>query len=1103
MNMETSTFDIRNFLENLQPAKQKNKYYCPVCNGNDLEIVPETGKYTCFHNCDRRDIREALKPWAEVLEERRRIRQQNTGDARVLVAPKKTKPQPKPVPLPEGELALARLGEVPTDIPQPSKPQFLGKKTREKLAGYGCTLGEIAQATVIVYDYGGERKSHRYQCPCAANKEKGYAKTFSVSRIDQAGKTEWNKGNYTWNAYRQEEAVTALLAIEADKNAVLLSQEGEKCVEIGRAQRIASISAQGTPNEEDWVCILNDIKFEIGDRSFIHAHLCDNDGPGEQKTQTIAKAAARCQIPFVVINLEKIEPNLCKKGDIEQVLASGMTGNELAQAILEEIERLRNEEAVRDEDDDYAADFSESADFDTLNPDVAFNQKALNFLYSDKPWISADDKLYRWDGNYYKYSLDSVERPKIASFCNSYVVPVSDGKGGFNSTFPYAKPAKVEEVLKWVKMRFEKDPNLLNPPGVNCTNGVVQVKWENGKPVRHLEEHDSNAHYYTYEPLIKYDPEADSTDCDRLLQCLDEPQQQVLLRNLGASLDLSTVRKLRGREVRQLLACGLGSNGKDALRQVVSTIYGHQGMTSCSLADFAAYDDGRKFALAPLMYSRVNWASENPQTARLDKIQSWKLFATGNKLHAERKGKDHIEFDPKAIGLYNLNEVPSFQGVIQAIQDRVAPLDFRKTFKRNPDPNNPDELQADPRFAYDEDFVRTNVAPAFLNKMLDALEALIEEGIDYSCTTDAFKSMQKENNHLFQFCEDIGLNYAVDSSMTAMEIWTRLEQWYIDNGTLTIEGEKSEKRTWNEQVKPSDKNVKAPNQVIARFLALFPKAKKSTKYCEVAKKSLPTITGIGIVTNDSTKGNSGKYSTGIIENTRPINENTRPKPDPIPDPITLINQDSRPTRPNFPETESDEEEKLKQVELLSIELNKEEEITEIGSGGSEPSDINTSSGGNWVETGSGNVNNGSGILINGSVQLDLDFDPSVNAELVRELLAGEDAGQLLSDLLLSWIEEQKSAVKVHLRQSEIEAVRRVVSEFSAICTETPVATCTDAQPQFKVGSRVLWAGDVYDCAWGAVGEVVDLVFDDFKVRWTRCDGTSFERRQSLGEISRE
>ncbi|WP_244945044.1 hypothetical protein [Nostoc sphaeroides] len=65
-----ASFDIRNFLHQLEPSKAKNKFICPVCGGNDLSIVPETGKYRCFNNCECKDIREAIKPWAEVVAER-------------------------------------------------------------------------------------------------------------------------------------------------------------------------------------------------------------------------------------------------------------------------------------------------------------------------------------------------------------------------------------------------------------------------------------------------------------------------------------------------------------------------------------------------------------------------------------------------------------------------------------------------------------------------------------------------------------------------------------------------------------------------------------------------------------------------------------------------------------------------------------------------------------------------------------------------------------------------------------------------------------------------------------------------------------------------
>ncbi|QFS52940.1 DUF5906 domain-containing protein [Nostoc sphaeroides] len=377
------------------------------------------------------------------------------------------------------------------------------------------------------------------------------------------------------------------------------------------------------------------------------------------------------------------------------------------------------------------------------DPVVSFIQIAFKTLYGDKNWICAEDRLYWHTGNHYKHSPDDTERRRIANFCNSFVVENEQGK----KSYPYASPSSVKKVLEWAKMRTGIEAELLNPPGINCTNGIVRPVLIGNKVIPRLDPHTPED-YFIYEPLIEYNPNADTTDCDRLLSCLDRPQQEILLRNLAASLDLQTVRKLRGREVKAIIAVGLGSNGKDALRECVSIIYGENGLTSVSLADFQLYDEGRKFNLAPLIHSRVNWASENPQTSRIDKIQSLKLFVTGNKLHCERKGKDHIEFTPQAIGLFNLNETPSFQGVMKAIQDRIAVLEFKKTFEKNPDPNNPQELQADPRFAYDKEFIRTKVAPAFLNKMLQALNDLIEVGIDYECTSYLSIFVQKKINNV-------------------------------------------------------------------------------------------------------------------------------------------------------------------------------------------------------------------------------------------------------------------------------------------------------------------------------------------------------------------
>lgn len=1070
-------FDVRNFLDQLEPTKEKNKYICPVCDGRNLSIESSTGKYQCFNGCDCEDVREAIKPWAELMEE---MRGASVKSAKLKGgAPKACKsPSKKPIPLPQGELAIARLAKNPTDIPQPVPPQFIPKSAREALLGKGVLEEELSRISVVTYDYGENKKSHRYQAPCRSS-QKGYEKTFLISRIDEMGKTNWNKGKHHWVAYRQAEAIAAALAVDENKVAVILSHEGEKCVEAVRAERLTGITSVGSTSEDDWICILNEIKSELGSRSFILAHCQDNDDTGAQKCKKIAKAAVRSQVPFVAINLKDIYPNLCEKGDVADILANGMSGDELAELLLEQIKyaRLDQEGQSFEDDEDFLGNPSQ------LNPNVTFTQKVLNFLYGDKPWICADDKLYRWQGSHYKYIPDAVERPKIASFCNSYVVTVPDGQGGFKATYPYAKPAKVEEALKWVKMRFEVDPGLLNPPGVNCTNGMLKVRWESGKPVRILEEHDPTKHYFIYEPLVRYDPEADSADCDRLLQCLDEPQQQVLLRNLAASIDLPEVRRRQGRATRVLLACGLGSNGKDALRQVVSTIFGHSGMTSVSLADFAHYDDGRKFALAPLIYSRVNWASENPQTARLDKIQSLKLFATGNVLHSERKGKDHIEFVPKSIGIFNLNDIPSLQGTIQAIQDRIAPLEFRKTFKKDPDPSNPNELQADPRFAYDEEFVRTRVAPAFLNRMLDGLEALIQEGIDYSCTTDAFKLLQKENNHLFQFAEDVGLGYLANSSMTAKHLWTLLEQWYIDSGTLVIEDD-TKKRQWIEQVRPSDKNVKGINQVIPRILSLFPKAKKGTMYDEISKRSVPTITGIGI--------NVPLLLQSTNENTRTTNENTRTTAAPLPAPKTFVNQDFQATRTTFIESEGVENKNSERLASSPEAIQKELNLSQSGAGNSELRQSNTSSQGEWCGSGADDVNSGAG---NVNKEVELEFDPQANAELMLEALRSENSGAMLFALLEFWSEEQKVAVRSHLQPLELRAVRNALKQYKALTQPDTPLNPTTSKHSIAPGCQVqvFMPGSVRHLKCGIVKSInrgmATIFLEDEnlgKLRWFDC-----------------
>jgi putative DNA primase/helicase len=798
-NSQAATFDLRNFTASLNILKSESTQLvceCPVCGKHRLTINKKSGAYQCWSGgCATADIREALAPQPNrrhSTPHRQRVTRQ--------ISQKQEPPVPQSV-----DLVLAQLATSDIDTPQPQKD-------------FDREHGEVFKTT-YVYSQTPDGQLQRWVVRTDwsdPNKSLGRDKTFRQWHRDASGLAICKKGPSPWPPYRIDEFISALKAHPGI--AAGLVQEGEGGVEKARAGGIASITFQGSAwSNDDLERSLGRIKLECPQAILVF--LRDNDAVGEKKALCFQKACANVGIFSVVIDPVAIYPKLPDKGDIAEILAA-MDYPEFIQRLEEEIHQ-----AVNSRQQSESAEDSERADIPNgFDPDSEFTQKARRELYGDKPWICVSGILHYWTGKHYKPSPDVVESQRLWHYCNGYAAV--DKKGDIR--YPYASPNWVKKALEWVKIAYGVDPALIDPAGLNCTNGVLKLHWDGATPSWQLADHDP-ALYYTYEPVVTYNPEADSTYCDRLLEVLDAPQQEIFLRTIAASLDLATVREHKGRLVRALLLKGNGSNGKDTLRECVAAMYGYRGMTGATLTDFADYDRGRKFPLARLKNSRVNWASENANTNKLDKIESLKAFITGDPLSIEGKGKDEFEINPVGVGLFNVNETPNLQAFLEAIQSRYGILTFNKTFKIGADPNK-GELEADPRFKYDPSFLRNDVLPAFLNRVLDALTQLMSSGIDYSCTRKALLNIQAENSHLFQFCLETGLGHDPNGICSAGEIWQRLEAWYLDNGTLTIEESSNGKKKsiWIDQARTSDANVKGANQVMARFQKLFPIAKRVT-----------------------------------------------------------------------------------------------------------------------------------------------------------------------------------------------------------------------------------------------------------------------------------
>ena len=503
------------------------------------------------------------------------------------------------------------------------------------------------------------------------------------------------------------------------------------------------------------------------------------------------------------------------------------------------------------------AETSEESD-----PGVTYTEKALRDLYNHGGHYAAlDGVLYKFNGKFYEQLYPELEKLRIREWAQGYAVWNGNLK---KNTYPYTTPRSVNSIWEWALISFAVSPNRVNPPGLNLANGVLKISWEGRKPSWELLPH-SPENVYLYCSDVNYNPDADPEHCDRLLACLDPAPRTALLRTIAAALDLPTVRKLYSRGVRAGILRGAGSNGKDSLREAVSLIFG-DSMVSVELSDFKAYDDGRKFYLAPLKHALVNWSSENNKGTSLDGLDSLNVCVTGERggIKIEEKNKQPRPFTPQAIHLFNVNKIPRISSGLDSILSRFAIYDFNKTFKNNPDPVK-GELQADPRFHDDPVFMSEQVCPAFLNRLLVELVNFCKEGIDYDSLKASLDDIQEESTHLWQFVRETGLTQDAGGRVYVHDLWEALRHWYIDNGTLEVLelDNGKQKNIWNDQANKWDANVTGPNQVYKRFKLLFPKIERERETQDPENKGRWFFSGVSFNTPNSASPASLPYTASI------------------------------------------------------------------------------------------------------------------------------------------------------------------------------------------------------------------------------------------------
>jgi hypothetical protein len=295
----SATFDIRDHLDKLEPGKGKNFYTCPVCEGRRLGIDPKTGAYQCWSGgCSTNDIREAIRPLAEFLAERKGER-----PARQARKPKAKKKEYLPVAIPIGA-KLLRL-PAPGKPPRAERPKYFPK-------------GVPGNAAQITYSYSDTQKVLRFEWPAPEN-PKGRDKTYRQIHIDPNGKDIWNKGDAPWPAYRMDEVIELLKTVPDGEPIIILMPEGEHNVDIARSIGIAGLTLQGSEwSDRETLKMLEALR-ATGKNVSIGV-LRDNDDTGIKKGKGVWLVARHIKFPCIVIDPRVIYPGIPEKGDIREIL---------------------------------------------------------------------------------------------------------------------------------------------------------------------------------------------------------------------------------------------------------------------------------------------------------------------------------------------------------------------------------------------------------------------------------------------------------------------------------------------------------------------------------------------------------------------------------------------------------------------------------------------------------------------------------------------------------------------------------------------------------------------------------------------------------------
>lgn len=365
--------------------------------------------------------------------------------------------------------------------------------------------------------------------------------------------------------------------------------------------------------------------------------------------------------------------------------------------------------------------------------------KFANYLISQLHIVKINGQLHMYQDGVYVEGYSQIEAQMI-----KYI--------------PNLNKTKRSEVLAYIEIAVTNNITVSPANYIAFSDGVYDM--ENDSFI----EFDSSI-IITNKINFRYNPYAYSEIVDKTLDklaCNDCEVRALLEEVIGYCF-------YRRNELRKsFILIGDKANGKSTFLDMIKTLLGDENTAALDLKEL-----GDRFKTAELFGKLANIGDDIGDNF-IAEPSVFKKLCSGDRINAERKGRDPFDFNNYSKLLFSANNIPRIKDKSGAVVDRLIIVPFDARFSS-------DDPDFDPYIKYK---LRTN----------DAMEYLIQLGINglkrvlknRAFTTNdriirEIKEYEESNNPILLFFIDIEENESSIENEATKDVYTRYSEFCLAN----------------------------------------------------------------------------------------------------------------------------------------------------------------------------------------------------------------------------------------------------------------------------------------------------------------------------------